>query len=88
MKPVQIEYTLDISALEEPIEVIISVNYFHEQKANRHCRDSDWDYHGYIEVDFDIIVDGKASRELWNALTPREREEIEIAIHEEMSEEA
>jgi hypothetical protein len=88
MKPVQIEYTLDISALEEPIEVIISVNYFHEQKANRHCRDSDWDYHGYIEVDFDIIVDGKASRAHWDMLTPREREEIEIAIHEEMSEEA
>ena len=88
MKPVQIEYTLDISALQEPIEVIISVNYFHEQKANRYCRDSDWDYHGYIEVDFDIIVDGKVSRELWDALTPREREDIEIAIHEEMSEEA
>lgn len=88
MKPVQIEYTLDITALEEPTEVIISVNYFHEQKANRYCRDSDWDYHGYIEVDFDIIVDGKVSRELWDALTPREREEIEIAIHEEMSEEA
>lgn len=88
MKPVQIEYTLDIAALEEPIEVILSVNYFHETKPNRSCRDSDYDYHGYIEVDFDIIVDGKVSRELWDALTSRELEEIEIAIHEEMTEEA
>jgi hypothetical protein len=88
MKPVQIEYTLDILALEEPIEVILSVNYFHETKADRSCRDSDWDYHGYIEVDFDIIVDGKVSREMWNKLTSRELEEIEIAIHEEMSEKA
>ena len=88
MKPVQIEYTLDISALEEPIEVIISVNYFHEQKANRNCRDSDWDYQGFIEVDFDIIVDGNVSRAHWDMLTPKELEVIEIAIHEEMSEEA
>jgi hypothetical protein len=88
MKPVQIEYTLDITALEEPIEVIISVNYFHEQKADRSCRDSDWDYQGFIEVDFDIIVDGVVSRAHWDMLTPKELEVIEIAIHEEMSEEA
>ena len=88
MKPVQIEYTLDIAALEEPIEVILSVTYFHESKPNRSCRDSDWDYHGYIEVDFDIIVDGKVSRAHWDMLTPKELEEIEIAIYEEMSEEA
>jgi len=88
MKPVQIEYTLDISALQEPIEVIISVNYFHETKPNRSCRDSDWDYYGCIEVDFDIIVDGKVSRAHWDMLTPKELEAIEIAIHEEMSEEA
>jgi len=36
MKPVQIEYTLDISKLEEPLDVILSVNYFHESKPNRH----------------------------------------------------
>ena len=87
MKPVQIEYTLDIAALEEPIDVILSVNYFHEQKPNRSCRDSDWDYHGYVEVDYDIIVDGKVSREMWDKLLRAEDEEIKIKIHEEMTEE-
>jgi hypothetical protein len=86
MKPVQIEYTLDISALEEPIEVILSVTYFHEQKADRSCRDSDWDYYGYVEIDYDIIVNGEVSRELWNKLLPAEDEEIKIKIHEEMTE--
>jgi hypothetical protein len=87
MKPVQIEYTLDISALEEPIEVILSVNYFHETKANRSSWDSDWDYNGYYEVDYDIIVDGKVSRELWDKLTSAEDEDIKIKIYEEMTEE-
>jgi hypothetical protein len=88
MKPVETEYTLDISALQEPIDVMLRVNYFHETKPNRSCRDSDWDYYGHIEVDFDIVVDGKVSRELWDKLTPKELEAIEIAITEEMSEEA
>jgi len=88
MKPVQIEYTLDISKLEEPLDVILSVNYFHESKPNRSSRDSDWDYYGYVEIDYDIIVDGKVSRELWDMLTSREDEDIKIAIHEAMTEEA
>jgi len=87
MKPVQIEYTLDISALEEPIEVILSVNYFYETKANRRSWDSDWDYNGYCEVDYDIIVDGKVSNELWDKLLPAEDEDIKIKIYEEMTEE-
>ena len=89
MKPVQIEYTLDAAQLEQPVDVILNVTYFHETKPNRSSWDSDMDYHGYCEVEFNVLhADGTPAPELDAMLSKAEIKYVEEKIIEEMSEEA
>jgi hypothetical protein len=89
MKPVQIEYTLDAAQLEQPVDVILNVTYFHETKPNRRSWDSDMDYYGYCEVEFNILnADGTPAPELDAMLSKAEIKYVEEKIIEEMSEEA
>lgn len=89
MKPVQIEYTLDAAQLEQPVDVILNVTYFHETRPNRRSWDSDLDYYGYCEVEFNILhADGTPAPELDAMLTKAEIAYIESEIIEELCEEA
>jgi hypothetical protein len=89
MKPVQIEYTLDAAELEQPVEVLINVTYFHETPPNRRTWDSDVDYHGYYEITFNILhADGTPAPELDAIITKEEVQDIEQAVLNEMSEDA
>lgn len=86
---IKIPYTLDITQLEEPLEVILNVTYFHNSKPTRSSRDSDMDYYGYYEVEFNILYkDGSPAPELDAMLTAAEEDDIKLAIYEEMCEEA
>ena len=87
MKPVQIEYTLDAAQLEEPVEVLINVTYFHDSPPNRRSWDSDVDYHGYCEIVFNLLhADGTPAPELDAMLTKAEIKDIEQAVVNEMTE--
>ena len=89
MKPVQIEYTLDAAQLEQPVDVLINVTYFHESPPNRRSWDSDMDYYGYHSIEFNILhADGTPAPELDAMITKAEIEDIEQAVLNEMSEEA
>jgi hypothetical protein len=87
MKPIQIEYTLDAAELPEPVEVIINVTYFHESPPNRHSWDSDVDYYGYYEIQFNLLhADGTPAPELDAIINAAEVKDIEEKILEEMAE--
>lgn len=89
MKPYRIEYTLDAAELEEPVDVLLNVTYFHETKPNRSSWDSDMDYYGYCEVEFNILhADGTPAPELDAMLSKADIADIEETIIEEMAEEA
>lgn len=87
MTPTKIDYLLDLPDFDEPMEVIINVTYFHETKPNRDSWDSDLDYNGYYETDFDILLaDGTPAPELYKKLSKNAKWDIEITIHEAMTE--
>jgi len=87
MKPVQIEYTLDAAQLQEPVDVLINVTYFHESPPNRNSWDSDVDYHGYCEITFNILhADGTPAPELDAILSKAEIQDIEELVQSEMTE--
>jgi hypothetical protein len=87
MKPVQIEYTLDAAQLEQPVDVLINVTYFHESPPNRSSRDSDLDYHGCYSIQFNLLhADGTPAPELDAMINKAEVQDIEQAVLNEMTE--
>jgi hypothetical protein len=85
MVATQIEYTLDLAQLDDRVEVLLNVTDFHYHKPNRNSRDSDYDYHGWSEISYDILhLDGTPAPELEALLSKADKEDIEIKIIEEM----
>ncbi len=87
MKDTQIGYCLELPSMDEPLDVLINVTYFHHSKGDKGSRDSDWDFHGYYEVEFNLLhEDGTPAPELDKLLTDVDTKHIEVTVFEYMSE--
>lgn len=78
------DYIAEIPYRIQGIPCLIGVIHFYYQKPFRgsphHC-DSDWDYYGYTEVEYDILDrKGYYAKWLLNKLTPSDKENIEGEI--------
>lgn len=70
------------------IPCVIGVTYFHHQppwRGSAHTCDSDWDYYGYTEMDFDVLDRrGRKAEWLERKMTDDDRTEIENTAKELM----
>ena len=70
---------------DEDTKYIAGVTHYHYQKPDRYCKDSDVDYHGYTELEWELLnMDGTLAHEVESVLTERENDYIEEKIKEEM----
>lgn len=63
------------------IPCLLGVTYYHSQKPNYSSWDSDVDYYGYTEMEYDILDrKGYPAKWLERKVTPEIKEKIEIDI--------
>lgn len=48
-------YTIVITREFSDVEVEVKVTHFHVHQGNPSTWDSDWDYYGYTELEYDVI---------------------------------
>jgi hypothetical protein len=70
---------------DEDTKYIAGVTYYHHQPPDRNSWDSDVDYHGYTELEWELLnMDGTKAYEVEVLLSEREYTYIEDKILEEM----
>lgn len=70
---------------DEDTQYIAGVTYYHHQKPDRYCTDSDVDYHGYTELEWELLnMDGTKAYEVEALLSEREYDYIEEKIKDEL----
>ena len=70
---------------DEDTEYLVGVTYYHHQPPNRNSWDSDVDYYGYTELEWELLnMDGTMAHEVEALLTEREYDYIEEKVKEEM----
>lgn len=42
--------------IEDRYDLLVEVTHFLDVPGNPNCRDSDWDYHGYMEIEFTVVA--------------------------------
>jgi hypothetical protein len=70
---------------DEDTKYIAGVTHYHHQPPDRNSWDSDVDYHGYTELEWELLnMDGTKAYEVEVLLSEREYTYIEDKILEEM----
>lgn len=80
---------MEVEVRIQGIPAIAKVTHFLKVKPHRgspQTCDSDWDYYGYTEIEFDVL-DRKGYPAAWleRKMTREDEENIKIAIQEEMT---
>ena len=79
-------YIAEIESTVAGIPCLIGVTYFHKQEPD-HRADSDWDYYGYTETEWEVLDSrGRKAEWLERKLTDSMRDDIEVEIAEYMKE--
>jgi hypothetical protein len=83
-----IEVTLYDEAEDKETDCLIGVTHCINKRPDNSCKDSDVDFYGYREVEYDILdKEGNPLPEWEKKLSKANREYIEDKIFDEMEEE-
>ena len=70
------------------IPCLVEVTYFFRQKPLGPSCDSDWDCHGYTDIEFEVLDRrGRPAPWLVRKMTESDKERIELEIEEKSNEE-
>ena len=76
---------VELSWGDEDTQYLAGVTHYHDQKPDRYCKDSDVDYYGYIELEWELLnMDGTLAHKVESVLNERQKDYIEEKIKEEM----